>query len=486
MKILELHHYIKDTASLFDLVADEAWSQYLDSGISFESVADSEGVDILVCRPESILLTYGDETEHYGPAKYKGDAGRALLSTSTENPFQFLKALLQQYDFDRENFFAANEYDQLNNTDLPFFGGAVGYFGYELARSIEALPEHSLDDIGLPDMAVGIYEAAVVTCHQQQKSWFIDVTGENRRLKEFWLNKINSLDYEVKQPVDISEPWKMVGDMGFAFNREGYAEKFSKIKQYLNDGDCYQINLTNRFDVAISGNAWHSYLKMRSMSAAPFGAYMNFPFAQLLSNSPERFVECFNGDVKTSPIKGTRPRDLEVLERDLALAHELEMSPKDQAENVMIVDLLRNDLGKVCEIGSVDVPKLFDIESFANVHHLVSHVSGKLRSDVHALDLLEACFPGGSITGAPKKRAMEIIDELEPYSRGVYCGAIGWVDFDGNMKTNIAIRTITAADGRSYFSAGGGIVFDSEEEDEFQELLSKAAIMMKTVGFDDL
>ena len=206
--------------------------------------------------------------------------------------------------------------------------------------------------------------------------------------------------------------------------------------------------------------------------------------AQILSNSPERFIECVAGEVKTSPIKGTRPRDLDVLEKDLELADELEQSSKDRAENVMIVDLLRNDLGRVCEIGSVQVPELFSVESFANVHHLVSHISGKLREEMHAIDLLEACFPGGSITGAPKKRAMEIIDELEDYCRGVYCGAIGWIDFRGNMETNIAIRTITCVDGRSYFSAGGGIVIDSKENAEFKELQDKAAIMIKTVGLD--
>ncbi len=495
MKILELHDYIKDTSSLFNLVEGEAWSQYLDSGVSYDSTRSTDstlankGIDILVCRPESILLTYGEETEHYGPANYKDCAGRALLSTSSESPFQLLKQLLLDYEFSQADFIdvvSSGESQENENSEqsLPFFGGAVGYFGYELARRIEELPEHAQDDIGLPDMAVGIYEVAVVTCHQRKKSWFIDVTGKNITLKEFWLEKINSLDYGVKSQTDLSNAWQIVGDMQTALNREEYGEKFSKIKQYLNDGDCYQINLTNRFEMAISGNSWQSYLKMRAISIAPFGAYMNFPFAQLLSNSPERFIECFDGNVKTSPIKGTRPRDLQVLEHDLALANELEVSTKDQAENVMIVDLLRNDLGRVCEIGSVEVPKLFAIESYANVHHLVSHVSGKLRADFHALDLLQACFPGGSITGAPKKRAMEIIDELEPYCRGVYCGAIGWIDFRGNMQTNIAIRTITAADGKGYFSAGGGIVMDSEEEDEYQELLNKAAIMMKTVGFD--
>ncbi len=479
MKIIELHEYIEDTASLFDLVADQPWSQYLDSGVSYGPSEAEKGVDILVCKPQSILLTFGEETEHYGPAEYQDGEGRALLSTSEENPFQLLKQLLLDYGIAGDLSYSDSEG---NERGLPFWGGAIGYFGYELARQLEELPQHALDDIGLPDMAIGIYETAVISCHREKKSWFIDVTGKNPKLKEFWLKHINSIDYSQKELIDISHAWKTVGEMQTALSREDYGFKFEKIQRYLKEGDCYQINLTNRFDVPVSGNAWHSYLKMRSMSMAPFGAYMNFPCAQVLSNSPERFIECVDGKVKTSPIKGTRPRDLDILERDLALAYELEASEKDQAENVMIVDLLRNDLGRVCEIGSVKVPELFAIETYANVHHMVSHVEGELREGIHSLDLLEASFPGGSITGAPKKRAMEIIDELEPFCRGVYCGAIGWVDFAGNMQTNIAIRTIATVDGRSYFSAGGGIVIDSDEEDEYQELLSKAAIMLKTIG----
>ena len=479
MKITQLHHYIQDTASLFDLVADELWAQYLDSGFSYGTTNKAaEGLDILVCHPQRILLTFGAETEVYGAPKSFGDRRRSLSQTSAENPFTLLKAELAKYELDFSNCSAQQQ------QEIPFWGGAIGYFGYELARRLEELPEHTQDDIGLPDMAIGIYEVAIVSCHKHRKSWLLDITGENRHLKEFWLEKINSLDYSKKTLIDISDAWQAVGAQNSSYTRKSYSEKFSKIQAYLNAGDCYQINLTNRFEVPVSGSAWQSYLKMRSLSVAPFGAYMNFPFAQVLSNSPERFVECLDSVVKTSPIKGTRPRDLEVLERDLELAHELGQSGKDRAENVMIVDLLRNDLGRVCEIGSVQVPELFAVESFANVHHLVSHISGRLCDGVHAIDLLEACFPGGSITGAPKKRAMEIIDELEEYCRGIYCGAIGWIDFRGNMETNIAIRTITCADGRSYFSAGGGIIIDSEENAEYQELQDKAAIMIKTVGVD--
>jgi len=365
---------------------------------------------------------------------------------------------------------------------LPFWGGAIGYFGYELSKNLEVLPDHSEDELGLPDMAIGIYEVAIITCHEQRKSWLLDVSGQNRKLKEFWLDLINGIDNEREERIDISHAWQALGSLNRAFDRDGYHQSFERVKTYLQEGDCYQVNLTNRFDVAVQGNAWQSYLKMRSMSSAPFGAFMNFPFATVLSNSPEKFIECIEGNIQTKPIKGSRPRNLDVPAQDLKLIKELKRSKKDQAENVMIVDLLRNDLGKVSETGSVSVSELFKVETYANVHHLVSKVTGRLKLKFHVTDLLAACFPGGSITGAPKKRAMEVIDELEPYSRGVYCGAIGWIDFAGNMHTNIAIRTMTLTDGQVYFSAGGGIVIDSDEEEEYQEFINKAKIMFKTLG----
>ena len=480
MKLLELHDYIGDTANLFNLVAHQPWAQYLDSGVSrffkegqrIESEKREEGVDIIVCHPQSILLTYGNETEIYGPADYVDGDGRALLENSQTDPFEILKTMLSEYEIEPSIF---------EQHDLPFWGGAIGYFGYELARRFEELPEQTHDDIGLPDIAVGIYEVAIITCHKKRKSWYLDITGDNDLLKSFWLDLINNM--EIKDPlISIEDSWQSVCDLNHSLSIDKYSKSFRKIKHYLTEGDCYQINLTNRFDVHVKGSAWSSYLKMRSISSAPFGAFMNFPFAQVLSNSPEQFVECIDGDVKTSPIKGSRPRDLEVLEYDMALAQELEKSEKDKAENVMIVDLLRNDLGRVCEVGSVNVPALFSVKTFANVHHLVSQVTGKLKAEYHSLDLLKACFPGGSITGAPKKRAMEIIDELEPCYRGVYCGSIAWVDFKGNLQSNIAIRTITATNGHAYFSAGGGIVIDSDEEEEYQELMNKAKVMLNVVG----
>jgi para-aminobenzoate synthetase component 1 len=238
--------------------------------------------------------------------------------------------------------------------------------------------------------------------------------------------------------------------------------------------------LAQRFNSPCTGNPWVVYKDLRKINSAPFSAYLNFSKVQILSSSPERFLKVTDGEVETKPIKGTRSRG-QTLEQDQQLINELRNSPKDRAENVMIVDLLRNDIGKNSTIGSVEVPSLFDIESFATVHHLVSTVRGQLEANRHALHLLRGCFPGGSITGAPKIRSMEIIEELEPHRRGVYCGGIGWVGFDGNMDSNIAIRTLIRSDNQIRFWAGGGIVADSDSKVEYQETFDKAAALFKVL-----
>jgi len=473
----KLESYIKDSARLFEYVADKHWAQFLDSGQLIGDEKQLTGkVDTLVFSPQSTLITKGETT-----LVQVGESDD--VAQSNESPFHLVAKAIQPY---KEK---ANADETLKHKmKAPFYGGAIGYFGYELGKRVEDLPSVALDDLALPDMAIGIYEVAIVTCHDKRETWLIDATGKNHGLRDQWLAIVKQYwqikDTDGSNNVDQTKamPWKAISELQENISKEEYKEKFDRVKHYLYEGDAYQINLTKRFSVKVEGNAWASYIRMRQLSPAPFGAYMNFPFATILSNSPEQFVECYDSAVKTSPIKGTRPRDKEVLENDLALAQELENSIKDRAENVMIVDLLRNDLGKICEIGSIEVPQLFTIESFANVHHLVSQITGKLMPESDALGLLEASFPGGSITGAPKKRAMEIIDELEPHCRGVYCGAIGWIGFAGNMQTNIAIRTITYKEGVAYFSAGGGLVVDSDCDEEYQEIMDKAAVMLSIVG----
>ena len=260
-------------------------------------------------------------------------------------------------------------------------------------------------------------------------------------------------------------------------DRSRYAAAIGRIKHYLKEGDCYQINLAQRFSAPCQGDPWQAYLKLRKLNAAPFSAYLNMPGVQILSSSPERFLKVSGRLVETKPIKGTRPRKKNAA-KDFEQVRQLQNSKKDRAENVMIVDLLRNDISKTCQKGSVQVPELFAIESYATVHHLVSTVTGVLDAGRHALDLLKSCFPGGSITGAPKVRAMQVIEELESHRRGVYCGAIGYIGFDGNMDTNIAIRTLVHSSGTIRFWAGGGIVNDSVMADEYQETFDKAAAML--------
>ncbi len=274
------------------------------------------------------------------------------------------------------------------------------------------------------------------------------------------------------------DPFRVTGPVRCNLSRDDYGAAFRRVRRYIRAGDCYQVNLARRFHAPARGDAWWAYRALRRTNPAPFSAFVTTPHGQVLSASPERFLQLRDGRVETRPIKGTRPRG-DTPEQDAWLAADLAASPKDRAENLMIVDLLRNDLGRVCALGSVGVPCLFQVESYPTVHHLVSTVTGHLAPGADACGLLRACFPGGSVTGAPKIRAMEIIEELEPHRRGVYCGAIGYLGFDGGMDTNIAIRTLVYNRGEIRCWAGGGIVYDSREQAEYDETLHKAAPLLR-------
>ncbi len=264
------------------------------------------------------------------------------------------------------------------------------------------------------------------------------------------------------------------------FTKEKFKNSVRKIKNYIKNGDVYQVNLTQRFSGTTELSSYELYRDLRKISPAPFGAYLNFDSFHILSNSPERFIKCFDNKIQTRPIKGTRPRGKDKIE-DLKLQDELLNSEKDKAELLMIVDLQRNDLGKISKVGTVKVPELFVIEPYANVNHLVATVEGELEEGKSCIDIIKATFPGGSITGAPKIRAMEIIDELENTKRNVYTGSLGYIGFDGSMDLNIAIRTIIKKDDNLYFQVGGGITWDSNEEDEYNETLYKAKSIMKAL-----
>jgi para-aminobenzoate synthetase component 1 len=357
--------------------------------------------------------------------------------------------------------------------DVPFAGGVLGYWSYDLARSMVLLPNIAQNVEQLPDMAVGIYDWAVVLDHQLHTAKIVSHQRdtETAALLPQILQRLQG-----KQALP-ADSFRVSGDITSNFTSDGYENAFNQVKNYLQAGDCYQINLAQRFSARAEGDAFAAYLKLRELSPAPHSAFFNLPQAQILCASPERFLRVENGILETKPIKGTRPRSSDALQ-DQQLADELRNHPKDRAENLMIVDLLRSDLGKNCVAGSVRTPKLFEVESFANVHHLVSTVTGRLAAGRDALDVLRDCFPGGSITGAPKKRAMQIIEQLEPNRRGVYCGAIGYIGFDGNMDTNITIRTLVYSNNEIRCWAGGGIIADSVYADEYQETFDKASVML--------
>jgi para-aminobenzoate synthetase component 1 len=346
----------------------------------------------------------------------------------------------------------------------------VGYFGYDLARRIEHLPSIADDDIGMPEMAIGIYDWAVVFDHSERRCWLVS-HGRSRQTHEQWPELFRRFSEVQDGPSGVLQANSAITSN---MDEAAYRNAFERIQHYLVEGDCYQVNFAQRFSLAVSGDPWHGYLQLRECNPAPFSAYLNMPFGQILCTSPERFLKLEGSRVETRPIKGTRPRSPDaVLDRTLREA--LLQSTKDRAENLMIVDLLRNDLGKACRTGTVRVPQLFGVESYATVHHLVSVIEGELREGSDALKLLRDCFPGGSITGAPKLRAMQIIEELEPCRRGIYCGSIGYIGYDGYMDSNIVIRTALHRDGKLYYSAGGGIVRDSACAAEYQETFDKAA-----------
>lgn len=356
---------------------------------------------------------------------------------------------------------------------VPFAGGALGYWAYDLARSEMHLTDMACDGERLPMMAVGLYDWALVLDHEQRTARLLS----HRRYPETATLLPQILHRLRQDAAAVPDTFRVRGQIVSNFSLDAYRAAFESVQGYLLAGDCYQVNLAQRFSVAASGDAFGAYLELRRLTPAPYSAFLNLPQVQILCASPERFLGVHSGHVETRPIKGTRARGMDA-ENDRRLAEELRRHPKDRAENLMIVDLLRNDLGKCCVPGSVRVPRLFEVESYANVHHLVSTVGGELAPGRDALDLLRDCFPGGSVTGAPKQRAMQIIEQLEPHRRGVYCGAIGYVGFDGNMDTNIAIRTMIYSNGEIRCWAGGGIVADSQCEAEYRETLDKASAML--------
>jgi para-aminobenzoate synthetase component 1 len=447
-----------DVAALFSVFSHQPWAMWLDScgNKKAPSHVDSN-FDIMVWQPEVTLTTHGEQTEIHWLKDNKKEI-------SDENPLTLIKNI-QQRCFTDIN---------VTHSHLPFNGGSVGYFSYDLGRRFEALPNLTTHDIDLAEMSVGIYLQALIFDHKKQQFWLVCPQSLRESLT-VTINEQLALDAQCQQ---ATEKFVLTSTWQSNMNKASYDEKFQQVQNYLLSGDCYQINLAQRFKATYQGNEFDAYCALREKNKAPFSAFLRFENASILSISPERFLQKIANKVQSKPIKGTKPRSNDA-SIDLQNSIDLQHSEKDRAENLMIVDLLRNDISKVCIPGSVKVPKLFDIESFPAVHHLVSTVEGVLAPQYQATDLLAASFPGGSITGAPKIRAMEIIDELEPHQRSIYCGSVGYISACGNMDTSITIRTllcernIVTKENAVYCWAGGGVVADSKVDCEYQETFDK-------------
>lgn len=379
------------------------------------------------------------------------------------DPFEVLDDLIKKYKVSEDIF-----------RSIPLLSGAIGYISYDICRILENIPNNSKEDFNISDMKFIFYNNIIIFDLKNNKQYITSLNGIDE--------EINLIEYKINEAIYLKEEVVKENSKNFIsnFNKEDYKSAITKLKDYIVSGDVYIANMTQRFYTENTEDSFEIYKKLRSINKAPFSAFMNFEDFQIISSSPERFLEINNRKVITRPIKGTRPRGKNK-EEDIKNSLELLNSEKDKAELLMVVDLERNDLSKVCKPHSVKVTELFKLETYATVFHLVSTVEGILKDDVSAIKCIKECFPGGSITGTPKIRAMEIIEELEGLKRNIYTGSIGYFDFRGNADFNIAIRTIVKKDNKAYFGVGGGITYDSIEEDEYNETLDKAKALMRVL-----
>ena len=447
----------------FELLARDDRPFFLDTGLRLPGFGR---FSLLGSRPFLVLESKGTRLTLCGSGKFETHEG---------NPFHFLKKAIESYKLPA-------------HPSVPFVGGAVGYLGYDLCHFVERLPATAADDLRVPDMAMAFYDTALVVDHQTRRAWIaaadLGVPGrpdaEHRAAEMF--ERLSS-DTPAARPAARGslDRENAAPEIACNFTRADYLRAIHRAKDYIAAGDIFQVNLSRRFEARISVSAPELYLRLRRINPAPMAAYLGGGDFAVVSASPERFLRVRRGRVETRPIKGTRPRG-RTPDEDAALAQELLRSEKDAAELAMIVDLERNDLGRVCSYGTVRVTRPKALESFPTVHHLVATVVGRLHAGCDRTELLKATFPGGSITGAPKIRAMQIIDELEPTRRSIYTGAIGYLGFDGGMDLNIAIRTFLVQGGRAWFQAGGGIVADSQPESEYDETAQKARALIEAVA----
>jgi len=454
-------------AELFAALAERPYSFFLDSGMVSAKLGR---YSFLGYEPFLVLWSKGTRVEVRAGGQVQQRDG---------DPFETLRELLNCYRLPPQP------------EAPPLLGGAVGYLAYDLGHFIEVLPRTTVDDLGLPDCVLGFYDVVLIVDHLEDRAWLASTgfpaAGRARRARaaeRLAAVRAELLTFPPPRRRPLAPPDSTPAEIVSNFTPSAYLRAVERAQEYIAAGDIYQVNLSQRLSTTLRISPYELYARLRRINPAPFAAYLNLGSDGVIASaSPERFMRYIAPlrRMQTRPIKGTRPRG-RTPEEDAGWARALQNSEKDKAEHLMIVDLERNDLGRVAEIGSVHVSEFEILETFPTVFHLTSTVEGTLAPQYDRVDLLRATFPGGSITGAPKIRSMEIIDELEPTQRSVYTGSIGYLSFTGDMDLSIVIRTFILKNGRAYFQVGGGIVADSTPEGEYEETLDKARALIEAVG----
>ncbi|AOY76311.1 aminodeoxychorismate synthase component I [Clostridium formicaceticum] len=445
-----------DSFQLYTIFKEDSYSFFLDSGMTDGKLGKYSFIG------SNPLLVFKSKDREITILENK------MQETFEGNPFEKLREVYTKYK-------------RSYKSEFPFVGGFVGYLSYDLCHHIEKLPRTAIDDVKIPDCYLGLYDGVIIIDHHTNRTYIAALGIKDN--KENIVNKLSKRIYEEETKgvkINISKTNQSV-ELKSNFTKEAYIEAVNKVREYIKAGDIYQANLTQRFECVIKESPYELYAKLRSINPAPFASFIDFGEGYIVSSSPERFIQIKGNRIETRPIKGTKPRG-NTPEEDLANKEDLLNSEKDKAELLMIVDLERNDLGRVAKTGTVKVTELFHLEEYATVYHLVSTIQAEMREDCDVIDCITATFPGGSITGAPKIRSMEIIDELEPTQRNIYTGSIGYIGLNGDVDLNIVIRTIVCKDNKAYFQAGGGLVWDSEPYSEYEETLHKSRAMMEALN----
>lgn len=437
-----------DAFDIYTIFKADKTATLLDSGMDYKSLGR---YSIIGLNPFT-TFKYEDNLCTIDAVSFKGD------------PFKELSKLLKKYHIN-------------NNTDLPYIAGAIGYFSYDMGKTIEDFSSTAIDDVHIPLCYFYFYNNAIIIDNLKNKTYIssLCLLSSEKSTISYIKDKILSGEKVSYNALSVSNT-KFKSN----FNKFTYIDALKKLRQYIKEGHVYIANLSQRISCSTNKEPYEVYKALRHINPAPFAAFMNVEAFSIVCSSPERFLSIRNNLVETRPIKGTRPRGSSVYE-DLKNKAELMDSEKDKSELLMIVDLERNDLSKVCKPNSVKVTELFKLEEYSTVFHLVSTIVGELKEKYDAMSCIKACFPGGSITGAPKIRAMEIIDELEGVKRNLYTGCIGYLGFDGNIDLNIVIRTILMKENTAYLSVGGGITWESQYEAEYDETLDKAKALMRVL-----